>query len=48
VSVLSGDTKPSSSAVTVVADPKRVQKEVSFQVLVGAATNSSRHCRREP
>jgi 4-hydroxy-2-oxoglutarate aldolase len=39
VGVLSGtsDTKPSSSAVTVVGKMKTRQKEVGFQVLVGAA-----------
>ena len=37
VSVLAGDSKPSSSAVTVVARVKTRQKEVGFQVLVGAA-----------
>ena len=39
VGVLSGasETKPSSSAVTVVAKIKTRQKEVGFQVLVGAA-----------
>src|SRR5213078_1351362 len=33
----SGDNKASSSAVTVVSGLKTRQKEVSFQVLVGAA-----------
>jgi dihydrodipicolinate synthase/N-acetylneuraminate lyase len=39
VGVLSGtaDSKPSSSAVTVVGKVKTRQKEVGFQVLVGAA-----------
>lgn len=39
VGMLSGkaDTKPSSSAVTVVGKMKTRQKEVGFQVLVGAA-----------
>jgi len=37
VSVLAGDNKPSSSAVSVVSGLKTRQKEVSFQVLVGAA-----------
>ena len=37
VSVLAGESKPSSSAVSVVAGLKTRQKEVSFQVLVGAA-----------
>jgi dihydrodipicolinate synthase/N-acetylneuraminate lyase len=39
VGVLSGaaDTKPSSSAVTVVGKMKTRQKEVGFQVLIGAA-----------
>jgi 4-hydroxy-2-oxoglutarate aldolase len=37
VGVLSGESKPSSSAVTVVGKLKTRQKEVGFQVLVGAA-----------
>ena len=37
VGALSGDAKPSSSAVTVVGKLKTRQKEVGFQVLVGAA-----------
>ena len=39
VGVLSGasDTKPSSSAVTLVGNMKTRQKEVGFQVLIGAA-----------
>jgi len=37
VSVLAGDSKPSSSAATVVARGKTRQREVGFQVLVGAA-----------
>src|SRR5262245_17451919 len=37
VSALAGESKPSSAAVTVVSGLKTRQKEVSFQVLVGAA-----------
>jgi 4-hydroxy-2-oxoglutarate aldolase len=37
VSALAGESKPSSSAVTIVDGLKTRQKEVSFQVLVGAA-----------
>lgn len=37
VEVLAGATKPSSSAVTVVGKLKTRQKEVGFQVMVGAA-----------
>jgi 4-hydroxy-2-oxoglutarate aldolase len=37
VGVLSGESKPSSAAVTVVGKMKTRQKEVGFQVLVGAA-----------
>jgi 4-hydroxy-2-oxoglutarate aldolase len=37
VGMLSGESKPSSSAVTVVGKLKTRQKEVGFQVLVGAA-----------
>jgi 4-hydroxy-2-oxoglutarate aldolase len=37
VGALSGEAKPSSSAVTVVGKMKTRQKEVGFQVLVGAA-----------
>ena len=37
VTVLAGATKPSSSAVSVVGALKTRQKEVGFQVLVGAA-----------
>jgi dihydrodipicolinate synthase/N-acetylneuraminate lyase len=37
VGVLSGESKPSSSAVSVVGKMKTRQKEVGFQVLVGAA-----------
>jgi dihydrodipicolinate synthase/N-acetylneuraminate lyase len=37
VEALSGATKPSSSAVTVVGKLKTRQKEVGFQVMVGAA-----------
>jgi dihydrodipicolinate synthase/N-acetylneuraminate lyase len=37
VAMLAGDTKPSSSAVSVVGGLKTRQKEVGFQVLVGAA-----------
>ena len=37
VGALSGQTKPSSSAVTVLGKMKTRQKEVGFQVLVGAA-----------
>ena len=37
VGALSGESKPSSSAVTTVGKMKTRQKEVGFQVLVGAA-----------
>ena len=37
IGALSGESKPSSSAVTVVGKMKTRQKEVGFQVLVGAA-----------
>lgn len=37
VAALAGNAKPSSAAVTVVAGLKTRQKEVGFQVLVGAA-----------
>lgn len=37
VGALSGESKPSSAAVTVVGKMKTRQKEIGFQVLVGAA-----------